>query len=78
MNLAIRGVRYRLGRFLLTAVALGSLMTTAAVIAVTHNEPMMEGFDRVYPVVDGRIDRNGRPSRPALDGGGVVAPMAHA
>ena len=47
MNLAIRDVRYRLGRFLLTAVGLGLFMTTAAVIAVTHDEPMIEGFDRV-------------------------------
>jgi len=71
-------VRYRLGRFLLTALGLGLLMTTAAVIAVTHDEPMIEGFDRVYPMVDGRIDRNGRPSRPDLDGDGVVAPTAQA
>ena len=27
----------------------------AAVIAVTHDERMIEGFDRVYHMVDGRI-----------------------
>jgi putative ABC transport system ATP-binding protein len=30
----------------------------AAVIAVTHDERMIEGFDRVYHMVDGRIDRS--------------------
>jgi putative ABC transport system ATP-binding protein len=40
----------------------------AAVIAVTHDERMLEGFDRVYHMVDGRIDRSGRPDRPTRDG----------
>jgi hypothetical protein len=40
----------------------------AAVIAVTHDERMLEGFDRVYHMIDGRIDRSGRPDRPARDG----------
>ena len=39
----------------------------AAVIAVTHDERMLEGFDRVYHMIDGRIDRSG-PSRAAGDG----------
>jgi putative ABC transport system ATP-binding protein len=47
----------------------------AAVIAVTHDERMIEGFDRVYHMVDGRIDRSWRP---AIDGDGTVPPMAHA
>jgi putative ABC transport system ATP-binding protein len=50
----------------------------AAVIAVTHDARMIEGFDRVYHMVDGRIDRSRQPSRPARDGDGVVPPMAHA
>jgi putative ABC transport system ATP-binding protein len=29
----------------------------AGVIVVTHDERMIEGFDRVYHMVDGRIDR---------------------
>ena len=40
----------------------------AAVIAVTHDERMIEGFDRVYHMVDGRIDQSWRPSWPASDG----------
>jgi len=52
--------------------------SAAAVIAVTHDERMTEGFDRVYHMVDGRIDRSWWPSRPAHDGDGVVPSMAHA
>jgi putative ABC transport system ATP-binding protein len=40
----------------------------AAVIAVTHDERMLEGFDRVYHMIDGRIDRSWRPSGVARDG----------
>jgi putative ABC transport system ATP-binding protein len=36
----------------------------AAVIAVTHDERMIEGFDRVYHMIDGRIDRSWRPEGP--------------
>lgn len=31
----------------------------AAVIVVTHDERMIEGFDRVYHMVDGRITTGG-------------------
>jgi len=30
----------------------------AAVIVVTHDERMLEGFDRIYHMVDGRITSN--------------------
>lgn len=40
----------------------------AAVIAVTHDERMLEGFDRVYHMIDGRIDQSWRPSGAASDG----------
>jgi putative ABC transport system ATP-binding protein len=30
----------------------------AAVVVVTHDERMLEGFDRVYRMVDGRLDRD--------------------
>jgi putative ABC transport system ATP-binding protein len=46
----------------------------AAVIAVTHDERMIEGFDRVYHMIDGRIDKSWRPSQPAIDGEWVVRP----
>jgi len=32
----------------------------AAVIVVTHDERMLEGFDRVYRMLDGRISSSGR------------------
>jgi putative ABC transport system ATP-binding protein len=28
----------------------------AAVIVVTHDQRMLEGFDRVYNITDGRVD----------------------
>jgi putative ABC transport system ATP-binding protein len=46
----------------------------AAVIAVTHDERMIEGFDRVYHMIDGRIDSSWGPARPASDGEWVVRP----
>ena len=42
----------------------------AAVIAVTHDERMLEGFDRVYHMIDGRIDRSWRPAALPADGEG--------
>jgi putative ABC transport system ATP-binding protein len=36
----------------------------AAIIVVTHDERMLEGFDRVYHMTDGRID-TGQRIRPA-------------
>lgn len=36
----------------------------AAVIVVTHDERMLEGFDRVYRMLDGRISSSERVSRP--------------
>lgn len=33
----------------------------AGVVVVTHDERMIEGFDRVYHMVDGRIDRSSWP-----------------
>lgn len=40
----------------------------AAVIVVTHDDRMLEGFDRVYPITDGRIalDPDGRHRETAL------------
>ena len=35
---------------------------TAAGIAVSHDERMIESFDSVYHMVDGRVDRSWRPS----------------
>jgi len=46
----------------------------AAVIAVTHDERMLEGFDRVYHMIDGRIDRSWRPSGPPAAGEWVGRP----
>ena len=46
----------------------------AAVIAVTHDERMLEGFDRVYHLIDGRIDRSWGPSGRPADGAGVGRP----
>ncbi len=37
----------------------------AAVIVVTHDDRMIEGFDRVYHMIDGRITVGRPPSRPA-------------
>lgn len=36
----------------------------AAVIVVTHDDRMLEGFDRVYRMMDGRIDTGERIRRP--------------
>jgi putative ABC transport system ATP-binding protein len=36
----------------------------AAVIVVTHDERMLEGFDRVYHMVDGRIATTGQGAGP--------------
>jgi len=36
----------------------------AAVIVVTHDQRMLEGFDRVYRMLDGRISLSERVSRP--------------
>jgi len=36
----------------------------AAVIVVTHDERMLEGFDRVYRMLDGRISSSERVARP--------------
>jgi putative ABC transport system ATP-binding protein len=37
----------------------------AAVIVVTHDERMLEGFDRVYRMLDGRISSSERVVHPA-------------
>jgi putative ABC transport system ATP-binding protein len=42
----------------------------AAVIVVTHDDRMLEGFDRVYRMMDGRIDTGERIRRP-LDAAAV-------
>ena len=44
----------------------------AAVIAVTHDERMIEGFDRVSHTIGGRIENRWRPSQPAIDGEWIV------
>lgn len=44
----------------------------AAVIVVTHDERMLEGFDRVYRMLDGRITSTERVSQPAA----TEAPVA--
>jgi putative ABC transport system ATP-binding protein len=44
----------------------------AAVIVVTHDERMLDGFDRVYRMLDGRIRSSERASRPVA----TEAPIA--
>jgi putative ABC transport system ATP-binding protein len=50
---AVMGLLRRLGR-----------EREAAVIVVTHDDRMLEGFDRVYRMMDGRIDTGERIRRP--------------
>jgi putative ABC transport system ATP-binding protein len=38
----------------------------AAVIVVTHDDRMLEGFDRVYRMTDGRIDTGQRVHSPDM------------
>jgi putative ABC transport system ATP-binding protein len=47
----------------------------AAVIVVTHDERMLEGFDRIFHMVDGRLVSGERPSPPAA--GTAGAPASH-
>ena len=47
MNLAIRDVRYRLGRFLLTAVGLGLLMTTVMAMGGIYRGLVVEALSIV-------------------------------
>lgn len=46
----------------------------AAVIVVTHDERMIEGFDRVFHMVDGRIVATGAqvPEKDTTRGGGMT------
>jgi putative ABC transport system ATP-binding protein len=48
----------------------------SAVITVTHDHRMIEGFDTVYHLLDGRLERVERHDgrAPAPSGGGVAAP----
>ena len=47
MNLAIRDVRYRLGRFLLTALGLGLLMTTVMAMGGIYRGLIVEALSIV-------------------------------
>ena len=44
----------------------------AALIVVTHDERMLEGFDRVYRMLDGHISSSEQVSHPVASGAPVA------